>query len=794
MNVIGVLLVVAALQLPARNTVSDSLEVGKAFSTSPTSLLQGRVSGVHVSSTDGNINGPVSVNIRGVNSFRGDSQPLWIVDGAMLDLSLSESREAFWQLGEGGYASGLNPLAYISSYDIESIEVLKDASATALYGARGGNGVIIIKTKKARDEVGPVMDWNSNIALSTASQGSPALSHNHYLSVSETKDKVNWFMSSNYRKVTGVVPNNSSDYAGVRLGMEAVANPVVQFGMQTLLALGGTSNSSGTARPGRSSYMTALRGVTTADTAAGWKADYDDLSNDRRINATFHLDIKLASFLAWKTLLGLDYENATRFFWMGDGTAFGLANNGVTSTVGQSIFTENFTSALDFNRYFGEDHHLSASLGGAGFYSSRKSNIMEGSDFFSHELRSKGLNISGMTNRLVRRTQPEFNQYAGFATISYDWRGVAGLDAAARAEMTPKYTDWTPVLYPSVHLWADMAKLFFPDNDLVSSLRLEGGYGAAGVDRYEPIIASPYIETGTEPFYDAFIHQVSKEWNAGIKADLLGGRFTLGATWYDRKTSDGYNLYCFGKNKPNTSMAGGAFIWDYDERYLAREWSSSLSNTGVEFDLHADILKTSDFRFAMDANLAHNFGKVLSVADNDVYGATVTGITTFNRNVPGYPVAALWGTDSTTGQTGVIGNPFPRWMGGALMTLSWKGLSMEVLADGAADFDILNLNRLVKAQTEPYSATSRFVEKGDYFRLSRISLTYEIPAQIKWIRKTEVHCSACNLFTSTRYSDWNPDVNSFGPAVGSSGMDYGSYPLATTFVLGISVTFNSVKR
>ena len=57
MTVIGVLLAVAALQLPARNTVPDSLEVGKAFITSPTSLLQGRVSGVHVSSTDGNING-----------------------------------------------------------------------------------------------------------------------------------------------------------------------------------------------------------------------------------------------------------------------------------------------------------------------------------------------------------------------------------------------------------------------------------------------------------------------------------------------------------------------------------------------------------------------------------------------------------------------------------------------------------------------------------------------------------------------------------------------------------------
>ena len=91
-------------------------------------VLEGRVAGVTVHRTS---DGGIAVRIRGMTSLHGNNEPLYVLDGMPI------------QPGPGGSLSGVNP------HDIESIKVLKDAAETALYGARGANGVIIIKTKKA---------------------------------------------------------------------------------------------------------------------------------------------------------------------------------------------------------------------------------------------------------------------------------------------------------------------------------------------------------------------------------------------------------------------------------------------------------------------------------------------------------------------------------------------------------------------------------------------------------------------------------------------------------------------
>jgi len=103
-------------------------------------LLQGRVAGVNVTQTSAEPNGNVSIRIRGSNSISGNNEPLYVVDG--------------YPLPTGGEASGdgwgqpSNALSGINPNDIQSIEVLKDASAAAIYGSRGANGVVLITTKK----------------------------------------------------------------------------------------------------------------------------------------------------------------------------------------------------------------------------------------------------------------------------------------------------------------------------------------------------------------------------------------------------------------------------------------------------------------------------------------------------------------------------------------------------------------------------------------------------------------------------------------------------------------------
>jgi TonB-linked SusC/RagA family outer membrane protein len=106
--------------------------------------LQGKMAGVVVNQNDGAPGAGISIQIRGANSFSTSSEPLYIIDGIPFDAASTPS-------GGTGNSNNLqtsNPLALINPNDIQSVEVLKDASATALYGSRGANGVVIITTKK----------------------------------------------------------------------------------------------------------------------------------------------------------------------------------------------------------------------------------------------------------------------------------------------------------------------------------------------------------------------------------------------------------------------------------------------------------------------------------------------------------------------------------------------------------------------------------------------------------------------------------------------------------------------
>jgi len=108
--------------------------------------MQGRMAGVEIIQDSGTPGGAFAIKIRGINSLRADgNQPLFIIDG------VPYSSETIGATATSGTAPSLtSPLNSINPTDIESIEVLKDADATAIYGSRGANGVVLITTKKAR--------------------------------------------------------------------------------------------------------------------------------------------------------------------------------------------------------------------------------------------------------------------------------------------------------------------------------------------------------------------------------------------------------------------------------------------------------------------------------------------------------------------------------------------------------------------------------------------------------------------------------------------------------------------
>lgn len=131
--------------------------------TSPEQLIQGKTAGVNIQQTSGEPGAGIQVNIRGSNSVRANNNPLFVVDGVPL---FGQNTDASGDTGQGGSEVG-NPLNFLNPSDIESISILKDASATAIYGSRGANGVVIITTKSGKAASTGVLEWSSSVSSST---------------------------------------------------------------------------------------------------------------------------------------------------------------------------------------------------------------------------------------------------------------------------------------------------------------------------------------------------------------------------------------------------------------------------------------------------------------------------------------------------------------------------------------------------------------------------------------------------------------------------------------------------
>lgn len=146
-------------------TSVKSDDFNKGVVTSPEQLIQGKVSGVNVTSASGEPGSSQTISIRGQGGIRTGSSPLFVVDGFALDNSST-----------GG---STNPLNFINSDDIESIDILKDASATAIYGSRGANGVVLITTKRGKSGKTQI-SITSSLATSSLARALPVYGANEF--------------------------------------------------------------------------------------------------------------------------------------------------------------------------------------------------------------------------------------------------------------------------------------------------------------------------------------------------------------------------------------------------------------------------------------------------------------------------------------------------------------------------------------------------------------------------------------------------------------------------------------
>lgn len=131
---------------------------------SPEQLIQGKTAGVQIGQSSGEPGAGVAIRIRGSNSIRSNNNPLFVVDG--IPLSGESTTPSGGDVINGSNATR-NPLNFINPNDIESISILKDASATAIYGSRGANGVVIITTKSGKAGQGGTWEYNATVSSSS---------------------------------------------------------------------------------------------------------------------------------------------------------------------------------------------------------------------------------------------------------------------------------------------------------------------------------------------------------------------------------------------------------------------------------------------------------------------------------------------------------------------------------------------------------------------------------------------------------------------------------------------------
>ena len=145
---------------------------------SPEQLIQGKTAGVNIQQTSGEPGAGIQINIRGSNSVRANNSPLFVVDGIPLS---GENTSPQGDTGFGDTASR-NPLNFLNPQDIESMSILKDASATAIYGSRGANGVVIITTKSGKKGGKGVLEYGSTLSIANPANTFDLLNRSEYLS------------------------------------------------------------------------------------------------------------------------------------------------------------------------------------------------------------------------------------------------------------------------------------------------------------------------------------------------------------------------------------------------------------------------------------------------------------------------------------------------------------------------------------------------------------------------------------------------------------------------------------
>lgn len=629
-------------------TTLKSEDLNSGVMTSPGQMLQGKVPGLVVT-TSGNPNAAPSVTLRGASTLRtGEAQsPYYIVDGIPgVDLSL------------------------VAADDIQSIDVLRDATATAIYGSKAANGVIIITTKKGKKGVAHVTyngyvaidQVSKNLDLATASDlrnyaqtnnfelssdgGADTdwqkevvrtgIAHNHNVGVSGGNEKSNYNVSLNYLNQEGIIRGTDM----TRFTARALAQSTVLKDHLTLALGVNASQTTGNEVPAGSSgesvtdamiYYSPTQPIRNADNTwfrSNSVSQYynplsminEDTSKNiyKRMQVTGKVDLKLIEGLTWSTNFSYMTDQQTSNTY--HSTQSQIVNSHGEAT--RNTFMGNkrvFETYGNYQVTWADKHKLGVMAG----YSWEESNSNDGfgvtvKNFYNDEVKYHNLSyantIDGMDG-VASSAESTLRMISFYGRANYSFNSKYNLQATIRRDGSSafgKNNRWAT--FPSFSAaWRASEEPFIQQLGIFDDLKLRVGYGVSGNSLgFDAYTALPtYGVTGWFQYTDA----------SGVTSNM----HTLGANnnsnpdlKWERTGMFNIGLdFGFLGNRLNGTIEyydkrTSDLIYYYPvstNRYPFGTMTANvgdISNKGIEVTINAIPVKTKDFSWDMTLNLSHN--------------------------------------------------------------------------------------------------------------------------------------------------------------------------------------------
>ena len=517
-------------------------DFNRGANVSVTQLIAGRAAGVNVTQTSSEPGGGLAVRIRGASSVNAGNDPLYVIDGLPVDNGAAIDGAAGRGFPAGSQAR--NPLNSLNPNDIESVEVLKDASAAAIYGSRGANGVVLITTKKGkagrlnitydtyfgRQQVANKLDILSTSQyiqvqneLSVARGGSvlfapsdiaaigagtdwqglifrDASMQSHNLSFSGGNADTKYFASLNMFDQDGVVVSSGiKRYIG-RINLEHKTERF-RFGFNLssslinddLVAFGGTGFNAGA---GVINAAIQFFPTVSPYDSAGNYARYYNIDMENPLAVAYGVDAKQATSrtfgnvsgeytiipgLKAKLNLGTDYINSKRDVYNSTATKAGFASGGIATIFNGTNSNYLAEATLDYTTKF--NNHRIMVLGGYTYQYFLRESFSAGNVGFPSDLPGSNSIGSGSTSLATVGSNKNTNKLQSYlGRINYDYKSKYILTATLRADGSSRFGSNNKYGYfPSFSAaWQIGSESFMRNIEQISNLKLRAGYGLTG--------------------------------------------------------------------------------------------------------------------------------------------------------------------------------------------------------------------------------------------------------------------------------------------------------------------------